>query len=1132
MTVLAANGLRDTARLLTPNRTLAAAAAFELALEVARTETGSSLWLVTSTAVSLAALLQVWRHQDELRLGPVLLVALGFHLGLVWAHDALGAMGDGYVRSVHSVQGSELVHGHYPASHYPVGAVLLFGLESLLGGGAAETANRLLMLPFQLVCVLGVWGLRTRTSSWFAAVIAIWPLNTFFWEYRIELVTAALLLIGLLLVDRGRWGWSGVALAIGAAVRWSPALSFGLLAVWLLSCRRWRDARRLGSAFVATAVLVAMPVFLWSPHAFLAPFRRPSWAITNRSVWFAPLDALGLTNGHAGAIGAKAGAPYAATLAVAAVQVLLLGVLLGIAWSVRDRPRAALALAAIAPAAVLLTGGFVDPQFVLVLTAALAFSGALVSRTRPEQLRLGLLLMAASFANAFVYPNELPGDVVSWRPFSVALFAAALVATGLIVGRAATMAEHESAPGPWSLGGDLSWRAALAALRHRPPSTAPAPWVGEVARQSIVPLGTLFLVPTVFAAIVLPYRFWDSMAYGVYSRVIAATGSFQGDAIDLNLHRPLFYVAQGLAWRAVGYHEWVGRLLSVAFGAGFVLCACVLAGRLGRTAEQRRLLRGFALAGVLGSSVFATYVAAGMADVPVATAAAATALAMWSPGLGRTQLPLVALAAAATALAKPTGLLALAGLVLAAFVIPGGRRAIAGVAGIVAGSAVALIYDEFQARYLGESLEAFLRAGNADYWVARANAVRWDAGARADWFGAGLRLVVLFAVVYALARAVGARSRAALRIAGPAALLLSIVGPIAADGRAPYPFGEPGLALVGYLLVAGSLLAAPLVPSADPLDRRAYAAGLLWIAPGALAWIVYRPDAVRYLSPTWPGLILLIAACLTAVTYSLARLSPAAPLAPLAGAALLALANVTSIDGLGRAGWRGLLELGPSGWTDKGQVENFAYANFSYELDLARENLGPGDRIVSNDARLSYFFPGRVTVLYPVTCSDLAGARYVALLLGGESADFARLASSSTDPLAWLQCRRPRVRLVGEHERIFASFVVGRSPARPSTPVDCLITSTPGELDDAVFAEDVDYAAARSIARRAAKAGFQHIRIEHTNCSVFRVVITGLSTTAGGQADFRREAESTGFHVKFMPALRYPEVPPDVPAVR
>lgn len=56
-------------------------------------------------------------------------------------------------------------------------------------------------------------------------------------------------------------------------------------------------------------------------------------------------------------------------------------------------------------------------------------------------------------------------------------------------------------------------------------------------------------------------------------------------------------------------------------------------------------------------------------------------------------------------------------------------------------------------------------------------------------------------------------------------------------------------------------------------------------------------------------------------------------------------------------------------------------------------------------------------------------------------------------------------------------------------------------------------------------------RIERTGCSAFRVVVTGVAEDASIQADFARQAEGVDLPVEYEPALRYPQVPADVPPV-
>jgi len=390
---------------------------------------------------------------------------------------------------------------------------------------------------------------------------------------------------------------------------------------------------------------------------------------------------------------------------------------------------------------------------------------------------------------------------------------------------------------------------------------------------------------------------------------------------------------------------------------------------------------------------------------------------------------------------------------------------------------------------------------------------------------------VLYGLVYAIARVIGARPRIALAVAPGVALAWSVLGPIAADRRLGYPFDGSALGILAWLALAGALIAAPFAAADDPLPRRSYAALLVWLAPVALVWASQRPDEARLLAPAWPAFALLAGAALTVASLALLRLRPAMAIAPMAAVALIAVANVVSVDGLGREGWRSLLDLGPSGLRNRAEMENFAYGPFSYELALARENVGDGDRIVSSNGRLSYFFPGRVEVVYARTCGELDGARFFSFLSSGESLEFAELEQQPTDPLGWIQCTRPEVRLVGEQAGIYAAFVVDRPPAREPTGADCHVAATPGELLDGVFGSDLSYADASALVTRALAVGFAGTRIERTGCSTFRVVVTGIPDDPAVQADFRQQVEGVGLEVTYEPAERYPEIAAGVPAV-
>jgi hypothetical protein len=535
----------------------------------------------------------------------------------------------------------------------------------------------------------------------------------------------------------------------------------------------------------------------------------------------------------------------------------------------------------------------------------------------------------------------------------------------------------------------------------------------------------------------------------------------------------------------------------------------------------------------LMSSVVATYVAAGMTDVPVAAASTATAALLWNARPGSARLALIALGAAATVLAKPTGLVALAGIGLALLVHARLREsrggAVRSLAAVCAGTLVGLVYDAIEAHRIGQSLTTFLKAGNTDYFLARGAHNRWDRLLAADWLGAAPRLAVLLGILYALGRVTGLGARRSLLVAGPLAIAWSIAGPAIADGGTPYPFHAPlGAGLLLWIVLAAAILAALLRTPVDPVPRETYAMLLVWLVPGLVAWLSFRSDEVRFLSPIWAPLLLLAGLGLAAVAGALGRGVRVAALVPVAAVLVLALLNVWSLDGLGRQGWRGLLDLGRSGWGSKAAVENYAYGPFSYELDLARANVGPGQRIVSGDGRLTYFFPGRVEVEYPRSCEELTSYRYFALLTGGESAQIAQqLVGAPSDPLAWTQCKSPALHMVGFQDGIWAAFVVG-APTRASTADDCHVVQQPGSLFDAVFADEVDYATARDVQARAAAVGFGAAHVERTSCAAYRVVVSGIPEARAAQADFRREATGAGFRVGIVPAVRYPEVPADV----
>ena len=125
----------------------------------------------------------------------------------------------------------------------------------------------------------------------------------------------------------------------------------------------------------------------------------------------------------------------------------------------------------------------------------------------------------------------------------------------------------------------------------------------------------------------MPYRFWDSLAFGSWSRSIAETGEIWAKHGRAEAsRRPLFYVPQGWLWRFVTEDEWIGRhSLGYVRGGSRGLGLGAGATAVGRTGSHAALLPSLAVLALLSSAVLAANVAAGMTDVPVAAASAATA---------------------------------------------------------------------------------------------------------------------------------------------------------------------------------------------------------------------------------------------------------------------------------------------------------------------------------------------------------------------------------------------------------------------------------------------------------------------------------------------------------------------------
>jgi Glycosyltransferase family 87 len=428
-----------------PHAVLAAGVVLIAGCEYGREQLRGVSWAFVELAIAALVLALVWPARSRLLLLPLLGVALA--LSLAWiaarAHATLGL--DFEWREVYAREGQALLDGRYPRSEYPAGAVSLFAVEAWLGGTKTHFTHALLMVPFQLASVAAVWSLRTRWSAWFAAVLAFWPMNAWFWEYRFDLVPTGLLAVGLALAWRRHWALAGIALGLGAAVKWTPALAVPPLLAYLAFSRQSREAIRLALGVAASVAFVYVPYLASSPSPLWAAYSTQGGrSITDESLWHLLLRPLGVEGRHNFGyplFGSVRPPEWADATAIAVQVALLLG--LTVLAARGCSLRAAVALAAMTPVVFLVTNRVFSVQYFVLLLAAWAIGAALLAAGEREALILTLAALAATVANVLIIPYPVHRAHV-WEIASAVRFALGIGVTAWLVLRASRLSSSSA----------------------------------------------------------------------------------------------------------------------------------------------------------------------------------------------------------------------------------------------------------------------------------------------------------------------------------------------------------------------------------------------------------------------------------------------------------------------------------------------------------------------------------------------------------------------------------------------------------------------------------------------------------------------------------------------------------------
>lgn len=574
---------------------------------------------------------------------------------------------------------------------------------------------------------------------------------------------------------------------------------------------------------------------------------------------------------------------------------------------------------------------------------------------------------------------------------------------------------------------------------QRSSATEPAgserpPWLAG-AYGGLFALGlAAFVAVGLLLALTVPYHDWDAFAFGELSRAVQNGGYALTDFSAAVVHRPLFYVVQGWLWAAFGFSFASGRLL----GLGFAVVLVISVAWLGRTPGARLGGLTAVLAGTALISIpeLSTQAISGLSDVPAAAMVGVTAAVALTPGRGRSRAIAIVLLAFLAVLTKPSVLAPLAGLIIA--VELAARRPRVGSEGttdgearadravtfapLVAGVAAGLVVHLAASLRLGVGFLDYLTAGTSDYWAQRADEERWGALARLDVLGPHLRLPLAFVLLYTLARLL----RVTHRVAATAALLLAVAwttigSALASDPERPLWTAQTAFTWAGFL--GWLALFCAVTEHAVPDRSRITDFALIGFPPLAVWWYA-TPYAERLASTAWPGLAALIGITLAPAVIVLARNAGVAALAPALVLGLAVWASLASFDGFGADQWREYKSLGRDGIRDEGRTLNIVLPSIQATIEAVRPALGDEGRLSTTDPRLSWWFPGRVSLGYVTTCEQLDGYAAFVLLTSDESRAQLEDLGGNGDPAWWAGCEEPRLTQLTDGENGFAVFAV------------------------------------------------------------------------------------------------------------
>jgi hypothetical protein len=377
-----------------------------------------------------------------------------------------------------------------------------------------------------------------------------------------------------------------------------------------------------------------------------------------------------------------------------------------------------------------------------------------------------------------------------------------------------------------------------------------------------------------------------------------------------------------------------------------------------------------------------------------------------------------------------------------------------------------------------------------------------------SWLGADLRILMWFAIAYALVRVVPhSTHRVAVGIALPVALVWSWLGPHLAGAGGLLPGATGSVQQIAVVVLAASLLFAFAAPADATADRLELARLLVWLAPPLIVWSWYAVYDVRLASPCWPPLVVLMTrALLPAFAGAIVRREALVAL-PAVALLVLAVFATQNMNGLGSSGWR---TFGADFGNDSSMRSLALGGDFSAELDALIPQVNAGDTIVTPDSRLVFRYLSQVSVQAPHACSQLRRpGRTLFVLL--ESDEERTLYGPKAGAAYWESCRQPTLTKIAERPGAFALFVIG---AVHQAAGGCDVPPATSGLAIEFGRFRTEREARRSL-EQITGMGFVQAEVEQLGCASYRIIETGVPSESVGES-IVAEAESAHLHAKVV----------------